>query len=151
MSKGLKIFLIIVAVVCGGGVLVMAAGYFFVKSQAPGLVENSRKTIEEGAKYGRGKKDALCVTHVMKRAQPCGEYELKCQVGNAVYLQACLKASQPTTAFCAAVPSESQLMESVKWRVAVCKSYPKVKPRVCQSIQAMVQKHCKSRKRLSLR
>ena len=148
MSKGLKIFLIVMLSICGAGVVILGAGTLWLKTKIPDLKEWGDEVVREAKEYGRGRTSRNCLDEAMRRSERCLSFNIKCGVRNSLFLRYCLDSGRRTAGFCRDVPEKNEILKTATWRVAVCKKhYKKVDPNICGSILMAVQEHCHPRRR----
>ncbi len=129
---------------CSVLVLLAVAGIagvaWFVRTHKDDFVAQARKARSDGAQTGRNLTEGRCVDDALSRY--INDKGVLGGVRTRVWLEGCLEASQPTEGFCNGVPSESELMRTVHWRVGQCQARGFTGDSTCPNILAAVQQYC---------
>jgi hypothetical protein len=143
LSKGWKIALSIVGVMGLLFVLGVGALFYWVKTNGKAFVEGqmtaATQRIEEGQQHGLETDQAGCVKTTLAKLNKDAQFSAL--VGHRFFLQGCLQTGQPTAGFCEGVPRETDVIQSVKWRLQACKQYGSASPH-CSTTLAGIQGHC---------
>jgi len=104
MSKGAKIVLVVLAIGCGGGALVLAGVGYFVWQKGPEIGKQIEKRADDAAKagetYGQANTATACVDESLRRASACGQLELPCLLKERLFLSGCLPAAKDPESLC---------------------------------------------------
>src|SRR5258708_21853730 len=129
---------------CSVLVLLAVAGIaglaWYVRAHKDDLLAQARKVRSDGAQTGRNLTEARCVDDALSRY--INDKGVIGGVRTQVWLGGCLEASQPTEGFCNGVPSESEFMRTVNWRVDQCRARGLTGDSTCPNILAEVQRYC---------
>ena len=142
MSKGVKIFLLVMLLICGGGVIIVSATILYLKSRTSDIKDWGIKLKGKASDFGKGRNPEVCLNEAMKRAQGCSSLNIKCSVEKRMFLNFCIKAANKSRSFCRGVPATTSIMDTAQWRVNRCLKFPKVDRRVCSNILPAVQQYC---------
>ena len=66
---------------------------------------------------------------------------ITCGIHNKVFLEACLKASQPEPEFCNNVPGSYSFLEAAAWEVSQCEA-ANSQSEACHQLFRAVHTHC---------
>ena len=100
------------------------------------------EATQAGRRHAQTNDDAGCLAEALARYRACDD--LRCRVAHNLFLRACLRACAPTEAFCREVPPESDLVASIRWRLAECERHD-VWTGHCNDLFATVQAMCAER------
>jgi hypothetical protein len=113
---------------------------WFVRAHKGDLLAQARRVRSDGAQNGKNLTETLCVDEAL--SQYVNDRGTFGGVRTRVWLGGCLEASQATEGFCNGVPSESEFMRTVNWRVDQCRARGLTGDSACPNILAEVQQYC---------
>lgn len=145
MSSGAKLAVVVACLIVGACAVCVGAsvvGGYWVKSQAPGLMDDARNATQEARAFAQGRAQSDCVAEGLRRNDACGDMEIRCQVRVSTFLHACLRAAAATPGFCDSVPPSSAVMPSAQWRAEYCAAQGRANNRRCPNLMGSVQGYC---------
>jgi hypothetical protein len=145
MKPVAKGFLIGCSVLLVLGIAAVIALVLFVKSKSTEFITRGQQMREQGAAFGRYVTESECLTEAMTRYRP--KRGMVNGITQGVWLDGCLEPSTLEQHFCTAVPPQTQMTATVKWRVDRCKELGFPGDSTCPNILAAVQNYCESPER----
>jgi hypothetical protein len=145
MSTSTKVVVALaVAIVgaCAACVGAGVAGGFWLKSQAPAMMEDVRDAVREGRTFAQGRAQRECVAEGVRRSGVCGSVDLRCAIRASGFLNACVRVAAATPGFCDGVPPSRDVMLSAQWRDAACAAQGRARDQRCANVLAVVQGYC---------
>lgn len=144
-KKGIPVWVVVVGALaaCLGILVILAVvvGAYAI-SHSKGLKKDAQIVKERGAAFGRSHEQRDCVKDVLGRLDTSDFLQ---QVGEHLYLDACLEVARPTDGFCQDVPPESKILSSVLWRQEACSRHGKPGNEDCARMMGKVQGFCHPR------
>ena len=104
------------------------------------LLEQGKSSIAAGQAAGASTDQQGCLDGALAKLPENTGFSA--QLGNNLFLSGCLPAAQPTPGFCDGVPADSEIMQSVTWRLEKCKDRPQTESQPCGQLYSEVQKFC---------
>lgn len=146
-SSGLKIVLIVLAVIVGTGLLAVVAcvgsGYFWVKRNAPELMEAAEQARADAETYAATATQNECVDEGLRRHDACGQgMALSCRTQARVFTDFCLRQASATPGLCDGVPSPTEIMAGASWARRYCDERGRVGDQHCPNFVRAVVEHC---------
>ena len=144
MSKTVKIVLIVLGSLlllmgtCVGG------GVWWLSSKAEEIKAGAEEMESEARGFAQVTDSRGCLDEAVRRN--IAKTGLMDEVKIGVFLTTCLQHAAPAEGFCDGVPPESEIMASVKWRLAACQESADPDPQRCSRLMAPVQRHCQARR-----
>ena len=140
MPGWLKALLIVVVVIIVLVVGVVVAGVYYVSRNKDAWLARAKAVETEGRDYGRHADNQGCVDESISRYKK--DTGFTSALASSLFMRACLFTSKPTPGFCNDVPSQSEIMKSVQWRVEQCRRVELSSDSHCQNLFAPVQQFC---------
>ena len=140
LARGLLIGCGLVVLVGGG---VMGAIAWYVSQNYEDWEAQGKVAMEEGTRAGAGTSAEACVEGALARLRK--DSSMVGAIDARVWMQGCLGASDEATTptgFCAQVPAQSQITDSVQWRLAQCTERGFADNQHCNSVIPGVQHFC---------
>ena len=142
MPTWAKVLLFLVVV---GFCAMFALGLFlfrWVKKNEPALRGMNEKAIAEGHAFGRGKDADACFAEGLARASKCGTMEVVCEVRGQLFVTRCLETATLPEDFCARVPKQHEVIDTVKWQRQECERRGLVGDQRCMRMTGALQNFC---------
>jgi hypothetical protein len=140
MPRWLKVILIVV----GSGLVLLGLGVgavvWWLQSHREELLASGKRAENEGQAFAQGKDSNGCLHEAVARLSTTSG--ISQEVTLRIFLTACLKAVPHEPALCVGVPEESEIMQTVAWRVQTCKDQGKAGDDACARLMAGVQSAC---------
>ncbi|MCA9549197.1 MAG: hypothetical protein KC933_04120 [Myxococcales bacterium] len=115
MSKGVKIFLVILSL-CGVAVVgAGVAGVMWFKANFKDIEAGMKEGIAEAETFAASTDQHGCEQEALRRVGPCSELDPICSAKVALFLSACLHHAEPTPGLCDGVPAKDELLRSAAW------------------------------------
>src|SRR6185295_11625189 len=132
LITGIVILILVVAVI--------GVGVYWWSRNKDALLAKGKEEMEQGQAFGRGSDNQGCVDESITRYKK--EPGFRTAVGTNLFLNFCLRSSQPTPGFCDEVPKQTEFIKSGQWRVAQCKEVGLSGDNYCQQLFSAVQNFC---------
>lgn len=120
-------------------ILVVGGAVLWFRHNEGRLREMGRSAMAEGRAFGARSSPEACVAEALRRLEGQG---LLGEVGDRIFLTACLSAAPAAPATCAGVPAPTEIMASARWRVGACTRAGRPDDQACGRVLAAVQDHC---------
>jgi hypothetical protein len=140
ISRGLKVVLILLAVLFGLGVALVSASYVWWTKNKDQLMAQGKAAQLEGESFGRDHLADACLDEAMSRNASCGG--LMCEIRTKLFLSGCLAVSKERPGFCDRVPSSSEIIVSARWALAQCEARHR-SDQACPRLLQELQVHCR--------
>jgi hypothetical protein len=99
------------------GVVIVGVRWFFANKDR--IAATTRRTIDEGARFGRTHAPSECPAEAMRRAAECTEGAF-CATFTNFFLGQCVQMREPDEALCAGVPPAPRPTEPNTWPQQRC-------------------------------
>jgi hypothetical protein len=139
---------------CGGGLglfLLVAFGIgFYISRHSKDIVATADRNAREAIAVARHSDEKGCVDAASQRMEKSGV--ISGGVSGAMFLEACLRSSQPTPGFCDDVPPKDEFTRSSAWQQKRCARVamsPGDNIR-CNAVSGVVQRYCTEEGRAKL-
>ena len=120
--------------------LVLAAmGAWWWTAHRSDLQQDAQIATSEGMRFGETSNEAGCLDQALMRYDACQNFS--CQLGNNLFLSACLETASSSSEFCIGVPTKDELLQTALWRQQVCAQRDRPGS-FCQALMNQVQAHC---------
>jgi hypothetical protein len=136
IGVGCLIAVVLVVALAAGG------GFYWWRNYGAGMVEGMKHTVEEGQQYGRGADEWKCLNEALARYKRDGG--MTGGIKARIFLKSCLQPSGAAAGFCDGVPSRSEIMRTVEWRIDKCEGAGLGSDRMCTQLFEEVQEYCDS-------
>lgn len=133
-------------ILVGGGVAGAVAWY--VSQNYESWEAQGKAAMQEGARAGVGATADSCVDGGMARLKK--DSSMQGGIYARVWMQSCLSASDEAstpTGFCDDVPAQSEIADSIKWRMAQCSARGFADNQQCNSVIPGVQQFCDTQRK----
>ncbi len=141
-KKVLVAVLIFLTVMVLGCVIFGIVSASWVQEWFGGLAEQGEQATAEARNFAATHDQDACVVEGLRRAEPCAEGELMCEVTAGVFLQSCLDLATPVSGFCDAVPPQTEIMRSAQWAIETCNARGHAGSQRCGRLAQAIQRHC---------
>lgn len=136
MPGWLKILLIIAGFFILVIVVLGIVAYRSFRAHEPEMRASAVKMRTEGKAYGTGKQPGDCVDEALRRTGS----GFTGQVRTRIFIDACLKAANPSPEFCAKVPSG--IIATARWANAECTGRHLAGDQLCVQVYTAVGEYC---------
>jgi hypothetical protein len=140
ISRGLKVVLILFAILFGLGVALVSASYVWWTKHKDQLIAQGKAARAEGETFGRNHPADACLDEALSRNASCAG--LMCEVRTKLFLSGCLGVSQVPPGFCEGVPAPSEIIASARWALAQCAARHR-SDQACPRLLQALQEHCR--------
>jgi len=99
MSTSTKVVVALAVAIVGACAVCVGAGVvggFWLKSQAPAMMEDVRDAVREGRAFAQGHGQRECVAEGVRRSGGCGSVDLRCAIRASGFLNACVRVAAAT-------------------------------------------------------
>ncbi|KPJ88915.1 MAG: hypothetical protein AMS18_12970 [Gemmatimonas sp. SG8_17] len=127
---------VLLAVVLG----TVGVAYIWWRANGEELVEAGRQATEEGREFGATSDNPGCVAAAFERLADCDGF--LCELPVRFFLSGCLVSSEATPSFCTGVPSQREILGTVRWRAVVCAAAQRPSGGSCGRVLGSVQDFC---------
>lgn len=145
MSTGAKVALVVGVLIVGACAVCVGAGVvggYWVKQQAPAMMDDVRGAVREARAFGQAHAQADCVPEGVRRATACGQTEFRCAMRASAFLNACVRAATASQGFCDRVPPSREMAGSAQWRADTCAAQGRPNDPRCSNVLTAVQGYC---------
>ena len=141
MQPGLKLTIGLIS----AGFLLTASGiafgvYWWTTHKDPFLA-SGKAMIQAGANFGRTVDQQACWDSALVRHR--ADNSVGATIWTSLYVRGCLQASRVTPGFCRTIPSPSDTLRTVHWRLEQCEQ-AKFVDNNCHHIFGAIQQSCHS-------
>ena len=140
-----KVGKVIIAIAIGLFLLVITViglGAYWWSQHKRELLDAGRRQIEQGQEAGRKTDEQGCLDEAVVRYK--ANRGFTGSISPRLFLKACLDESRPTPGFCDRVPKQSDIMGSVRWRMAESKRLG-LDDDYGRQLLTQVQQYCESK------
>ncbi len=139
MSDGGRILGIVMASLALAALIFAGLGALWWKNQGSAWFADGKQAYREGTELGPDVDNSVCLDCSLERVDACRG--LGCEIGTVVFLNACLAQARPAPEFCEGVPAQSEIFDSVTWRLDRCEAIGR-EGDSCENLFASVQGYC---------
>lgn len=141
MSTGIKVILIVAALVLLLVVSIAGFGVYWWTQHGQGMIERAQNARNEGQEFGRQTDNAGCLNEALTRhrARP----NFSDAIANNLFLNGCLETSRRTPGFCDGVPRADEFQATINWQLQRCRE-ANLQDNYCGQIFQQVQRHCET-------
>lgn len=140
MPAWAKVLIAIAAVIAVALAGATAAGFLWMKRNAPKITGNIRQAASEGTRVGENGTGDRCVQEALQRASSGGPF--LGQVYVQTFTRSCLDATRTPPALCATAPPVTSIVKAAIWPGNQCAKLGKRHSQNCIAIMNAVLEHC---------
>ena len=142
MSKGVKVFLIVLGICIAGMLVVFGVGAWWVYRNADDLKDGLAKIEAEAVAFAAGTDQDGCMAEATRRAGECGVVGPMCEAKAGIFLRLCLGEATPVAGFCDGVPARDAFIETTQWALDECGTNDAVSNNRCTRLMQAKQRYC---------
>ena len=132
----------LLVLLCGGAA---SAVVLWVRANADDIKAGAKEVQAEAHAFGLGSDQAACLDEGLRRAAPCMDMNIKCQVKAKLFTNFCLDVAPDTPDFCEGVPAKNELIAFTKWATQECSARGMLGNQGCQQLLQEQADHCAER------
>jgi hypothetical protein len=143
VKRGVKILLVVTAIGVGLVGALGIVGVWWWHENRDRLRAEGEAMKAAGRAFGSHRDSAACLSESLARLdQKSGILD---EARTKVFLESCLATAGRDPSLCAGVPAESEIMASVRWRMAECSRHEQANDQRCARLLSAIQEVCHGR------
>ena len=142
MSTGVKVILIIAALILLLVLAVAGFGFYWWTQYGQRMMEGAQTAQSDGREFGRSTDNAGCLNETLTRHRAHSGFSDA--IANNLFLNGCLQASRPSAGFCDGVPRVEEVRATIEWHLERCRQ-ANLQDSYCNQIFQQVQQYCERR------
>ncbi len=143
MPVWLRVVLVILALGLFAVVSIAGLGWFWWHRHGKEFLESGKASMEAGQKAAATTDQAGCLEAAFQRGPGC--QSMGCMLDRNLFFNGCVREARETPGFCDGAPRQTQIMDSVKYRLDQCAKRNLAQDQGCQQLYGEVQKFCERR------